>query len=135
MTRILVVDDDHSTTRMLVDYLTELGYQTASEPNGLRALQHVDLRRPDMVILDLMLPVVTGVEVARRLRMDRDYQDIPILAITGLEAPEDLADVLMVDAMLAKPVDLEHVERVISELLARSGEESGSPVDEATVVD
>jgi CheY-like chemotaxis protein len=135
MTRILVVDDDHSTTRMLVDYLTELGYQTASEPNGLRALQHVDLRRPDMVILDLMLPVVTGVEVARRLRMDRDNQDIPILAITGVEAPEDLADVLMVDAVLAKPVDLEHVERVISELLARSGDESGSPVDEATVVD
>jgi CheY-like chemotaxis protein len=137
MTRILVVDDDHSTSRMLVDFLTESGYQAASEPNGLRALQHVDLRQPDLVILDLMLPVVTGVEVARRLRMDPDTQDIPILAITGVEGPEDLADVLMVDSVLAKPVDLEHVEGVISELLARSRDETGSPrpVDEPSAVD
>jgi DNA-binding response OmpR family regulator len=117
MTRILVVDDDVKTARMLVEYLSVTGYQTASEPDGLRALQHCDLRLPDMVILDLMLPVVTGVEVARRLRLDPDRQHVPIIAITGVENPEELADVLMVDAVLTKPIDLEDLGAVIESLL------------------
>jgi CheY-like chemotaxis protein len=121
MTRILVVDDDRATARMLVDYLTSSGYQAAVEPDGLRALQHVDLRRPDMLILDLMLPVVTGVEVASRLRKDPVNRDIPILAITGIESPDDLADVLMVDSVLTKPLDLERLGEEIHSLL--SGEE------------
>jgi DNA-binding response OmpR family regulator len=124
MTRILVVDDDRSTARMLVDYLTTEGYDAAVEPDGLRALQHVDLRQPDMVILDLMLPVVTGVEVARRLRRDPGSQNIPILAITGVDSPDDLAEVLMVDSVLAKPLDLERLGEVIKDLLARAEDAS-----------
>lgn len=119
MTRILVVDDDQATARMLVDYLTSSGYQAVIEPDGLRALQHVDLRRPDMVILDLMLPVVTGVEVARRLRLDPESSNIPILAITGVDRPDDLADVLKVDSVLTKPLDLEHLGIEIHKLLSR----------------
>lgn len=125
MARILVVDDDCSTARMLVEYLTLSGYESAIEPDGLRALQHLDLRLPDMVILDLMLPVVTGVEVARRLRLDPGSQHVPILAITGIERPDDLADVLMVDAVLAKPLDLDRLGEAIRELLSSGAGDSG----------
>jgi DNA-binding response OmpR family regulator len=124
MTRILVVDDDRSTARMLVDYLTTEGYDAAVESDGLRALQHVDLRQPDMVILDLMLPILTGVEVAQRLRRDPGSQDIPILAITGVDSPDDLAEVLMVDSVLEKPLDLERLGEEIKNLLARAEDAS-----------
>jgi DNA-binding response OmpR family regulator len=128
MTRILVVDDDRTIARMLVDYLTEAGFEAAAEPDGLRALQHVDLRRPDMIILDLMLPVVTGVEVARRLQLDPASRDIPILAITGVDEPNDLADILMVNAILTKPLDLDELFREIERLAPGDAEWShGSP--------
>jgi CheY-like chemotaxis protein len=122
MTRILVVDDDCTTARLLVEYLSGAGYDTAVESDGLRALQHVDLRQPDLVILDLMLPVVTGVEVARRLRRDPVNQQIPILAITGVDHPDDLADVLMVDTVLSKPFDLDDVGSIVQSLLTATDE-------------
>ena len=125
MARILVVDDDYSTARMLVEYLALSGFQTATEPDGLRALQHVDLRKPDLVILDLMLPVVTGVEVARRLRLDPNSQHIPILVITAIERPDDLADVLMADYVLPKPFDLNQLSDAITRLIAGDDDLAG----------
>lgn len=118
MARILVVDDDRSTALMLVEFLTISGHQATMEPDGLRAIQHVDLRLPDIILLDLMLPVVTGVEVARRLRLDPQSSHIPIVAITGVENPGDLADVLMVDSVLTKPLDLDELGYMIQALLA-----------------
>jgi CheY-like chemotaxis protein len=122
MTRILVVDDDCTTARLLVDYLSGAGYDTAVESDGLRALQHIDLRQPDLVILDLMLPVITGVEVARRLRRDPANERIPILAITGVDHPDDLAEVLMVDSILGKPFDLDDVGSKVRSLLSATEE-------------
>ncbi len=133
MTRILVVDDDVQTARMLVEYLTLSGYQPVAESDGLRALQHVDLRRPDLIILDLMLPVVTGVEVSRRLRLDPRNRDIPILAITSFDQPEDLADVLMVDLVLTKPMDLDHFGECVAKLLERTIEPESGPMNQSTI--
>ncbi len=133
MTRILVVDDDVQTARMLVEYLTLSGYQPVAESDGLRALQHVDLRRPDLIILDLMLPVVTGVEVSRRLRLDPRNRDIPILAITSFDQPEDLADVLMVDLVLTKPMDLDHFGECVAKLLKRTIEPESGPMNQSTI--
>ncbi|MEX2426010.1 MAG: response regulator [Thermomicrobiaceae bacterium] len=127
MARILVVDDDRAIAQMLADYIEMCGFQAAIEPDGLRALQHVDLRRPDLLILDLMLPVVNGVEVARRLRQDPESRDIPILAITAVENSEDISDVLMVDRIMSKPLDLELLGAEIHSLLS----EANDPPDEA----
>ncbi|TVR71854.1 MAG: DNA-binding response regulator [Sphaerobacteraceae bacterium] len=127
MARILVVDDDSSIATMLIDFLTVSGFQAASEPDGLRALQHVDLRQPDLVLLDLMLPVVTGVEVAKRLRQDPSSRHIPILAITALDQPDEFADILMVDSIIRKPIDLEHLGQRITELLRTTDDSPGPP--------
>jgi DNA-binding response OmpR family regulator len=131
MARILVVDDDRMTAQMLVEYLSMSGFQAAYEPDGLRALQHADLRRPDLVILDLMLPVVNGVEVARRLRLDPDSREIPILAITGVEDRDDLVEVLMVDLVMAKPLDLDRLGNAVEQLLSQAEDASTEPAGES----
>jgi DNA-binding response OmpR family regulator len=131
MTRILVVDDDVQTARVLVEYLRLSGYQPVSEPDGLRALQHLDLRQPELLILDLMLPGITGVEIARRVRLDRESEHIPILAITGIEQPEDLVDVLMVDRILAKPLDLDAFGEAVEELLASSSDSNAETAEQS----
>ena len=120
MTRILVVEDDVTTARMLVDFFADSGYQVVWEPDGLRALLHIDLRKPDAIVLDLMLPVITGVDVARRLRNDLRSAHIPILAITGIESLADFSEVLMVDRVISKPVDLNELGESLSQLLGTS---------------
>lgn len=127
MARILVVDDDSAIARMLVDFLTMSGFQAASEPDGLRALQHVDLRQPDLILLDLMLPVVNGVEVAKRLRKDPANQHIPILAITAIDQPDEFAEVLMVDSIIRKPLDLEKLGSLIDQLLNTADDSADPP--------
>lgn len=113
MARILIIDDDVSIARMLADFLESCGHTVAVAHDGARGIQYVDLRRPDAIVLDLMLPGITGVEVAKRLRLDPDTRDIPILTVTGVEAPDDLAEILMVDAVVSKPFSLE---TILSEL-------------------
>jgi two-component system, OmpR family, phosphate regulon response regulator PhoB len=127
MARILVVDDDATTAQMLVDYLSEAGYDTAVEADGLRALQHIELRKPDMIILDLMLPVVTGVEVARRVKRDPGSRDIPILAVTGADYLDDIIEVIMVDSVLSKPFDLDHVGQRVQSLLSTT--DTNEPIE------
>lgn len=117
MARILIIDDDVSITRMLADYLETRGHTVASAYNGAQGIQYVDLRRPDAIVLDLMLPGITGVEVAKRLRRDPDTRDIPILTVTGVEGPDDLAEILMVDAVISKPFSLETIEAELARLL------------------
>jgi DNA-binding response OmpR family regulator len=117
MARVLVVDDDCLTAQMLVEYLTMTGFQATVESNGLLAIQHVDLRPPDLILLDLMLPVVTGVEVARRVRKDPASRHIPILAITAIEDTEEFAEVLMVDAIIRKPIHLDNLGDQVARLL------------------
>lgn len=119
MTRILVIEDDVTVSKMLEDYLESEGYSVSVAQNGALALHSIDLRRPDAIILDLMLPVITGAEVAKRLRLDPDTRDIPILSVTAVEGSEDLAEILMVDAVVSKPFSLETVSDELSRLLDR----------------
>lgn len=117
MARILVIEDDITISRLLVDFLESNGYAVSVARDGAQAIQNVDLRRPDAIILDLMLPVMTGVEVARRLRLDPDTRDIPILTVTAVDGPDDLAEILMVDAVVSKPFSLDTIEAELTRLL------------------
>jgi DNA-binding response OmpR family regulator len=117
MARILVVEDDPGIARVLVDYFETIGYSVSVATNGAHALDHVDRTPPDAIILDLMLPVVTGVEAARRLRRCRDTFNIPIVAITAFDRTSELDEILMVDALIPKPFDLEAVAANIRRLL------------------
>lgn len=123
MARILVIEDDVTISRMLVDFLESRGHAVSVATDGARAIQYVDLRRPDAIVLDLMLPVITGVEVARRLRLDPDTSDIPIITVTAVDGPDDLADILMVDAIVSKPFSLDTIESELSRLLHRESVE------------
>ena len=107
MARILIVDDDPGVASMLVEFLESNGHLTHVEFGGERAIAYAERTSPDAIILDLMLPVVTGAEAAQRLRRNPETSSIPIVAITSLDRPEELAEILMVDDLLPKPFDLD----------------------------
>ena len=103
MTMILVIDDDRKLLDMIRRTLAYEGYQVKTATNGREALEQVQTYRPDMIILDWLLPVLQGVEVARRLRTAGD--EIPILMLTARDTIEDRVEGLDsgADDYLVKP--------------------------------
>jgi len=79
---ILVVDDEPTIAEVVSRYLVRAGYEVRSVSDGVGALEAVDERRPDLVVLDLMLPGIDGLEVMRRIR-DRDRDRIAIILLTA----------------------------------------------------
>jgi len=81
MPKVLIVDDEKSIVELARLYLTKAGYEVISAADGAEALKKVRAQRPDLVILDIMLPEVDGWEVCRRLRQSGD--DVPIIMLTA----------------------------------------------------
>jgi putative two-component system response regulator len=85
---VLVVDDDQGIRQYLAQLLRGLGYQADTATNGHEALARVAAQHPDLVLLDLDMPGISGLEVCRRLKSDPATRLIPVLILTG-RAPED----------------------------------------------
>ena len=86
---ILVVDDTPANLKLLVDLLLANNYKVRPASDGQQALNAVKKRKPDLILLDIMMPNVDGYEVCRRLKENEDTRDIPIIFISALDALED----------------------------------------------
>jgi len=87
--RILIVEDDRDITEMVEYNLTEEGYETISAPDGRTGVELAGKRRPDLIILDIMLPVMDGFEVCRALKSDSSTADIPIIILSAKSQETD----------------------------------------------
>jgi adenylate cyclase len=114
LAHILVVDDDANVRRMLQILLSNAGYRVSLATTGEEALAYLELVTPDLVLLDVALPGVSGRQVMEHIKSDPDRPFIPVILVTGHSDPQ--AKVAALDAgaddFLVKPVDL-------AELLAR----------------
>jgi two-component system, OmpR family, response regulator ResD len=100
---ILVVDDEPTIREVVELYLTREGYSVATATNGAEALVAVARRRPDLVVLDLMLPEIGGLDVCRQLRASHDSPAIIMLTARGEETDRVVGLELGADDYLAKP--------------------------------
>lgn len=105
--RILVVDDDDKTTQLIGYILRGQGYEVSNAMSGGDALKAVAGERPDLVVLDLMMPDMDGLEVCRRMRADPKLANMPIVMLTAKVHPSDRAEGLRAgaDDYITKPVD------------------------------
>jgi two-component system response regulator ResD len=111
---VLVVDDEPTIAEVVSRYLVRAGYETRIASDGLEAIEQVALRRPDLVVLDLMLPGLDGLEVMRRIR-DQDRSRIAVILLTakGVESDRVIGLRLGADDYVVKPFSpLELVARV-----------------------
>jgi CheY-like chemotaxis protein len=97
---ILIVDDEFGFPEMLRDMLQECGYDVALAINGRRALEVLQDRRVDLVITDLMMPVMNGAELATAIRGSAAYGTLPIVLMTSLPSavppPRELYDAILI---------------------------------------
>src|SRR5919198_1641791 len=133
MPTILIADDDHKITEMLRRTLSYEGYGVLTAANGKEALAQAQAHHPDVVVLDWMMPGLSGLEVARRLRA---AEGIPILMVTARDALEDRVAGLDsgADDYLVKPFDLAELLARVRALLRRTAHNADPPLRYADLV-
>ena len=87
--RVLIVEDEPDMNKLLADVLSAYGFSPIAAGTGEEALRQVADQRPDAIILDLMLPGLSGYELCRRLKHQRDTNPIPVLILTALDRAQD----------------------------------------------
>ncbi len=118
VSRVLVVDDDPSTVEMLTLALEMDGYEVVSATTGAGALAAARSSRPDVLVLDVMMPGMTGLEVVRELRDDQELAGIPVLLLSAWARDVDVWSGWMAgaDAYVTKPMDVDDLLLQISRL-------------------
>ncbi len=105
--RVLVVDDILANVRLLEAKLTSEYFEVCTAMNGADALEAVDSFKPDIILLDVMMPGIDGIEVCRRIKTNRQTQHIPVIMVTALDQVEDRVRGLEAgaDDFITKPVN------------------------------
>jgi DNA-binding response OmpR family regulator len=122
---VLVVDDEPAIVDLVRQLLMRRGYEVATASDGDAALQAIYDLKPDLVLLDLMLPKLSGWEVCRRVKEDREVRDIPILMMTARREDRDLVEGLELgaDDYVKKPFSTAELGARVAAILRRSKEE------------
>jgi two-component system cell cycle response regulator DivK len=117
--RILVVEDQPDSRQILRDLLTNANYEIIEAENGAEGLAAAGAQRPDLILMDIQLPVLDGYEATRRLKADPALRAIPIIVITSyaLSGDEGKAREAGCDAYFAKPISPRRLLAAIREYL------------------
>jgi two-component system CheB/CheR fusion protein len=115
--RVLVVDDNEDSSRSLSRLLTLAGHETEVAADGRSAVEAARRFRPDVVLLDIRLPDIDGYELAERLRSERGFEKVAIVAITGMNPsrPPERAHKARIDHHLTKPVEVDRLLAIIND--------------------
>jgi CheY-like chemotaxis protein len=114
-THVLLVEDDRDTREMYSYFLSHSGLRVTEARPGRCALEHVHAHRPDVVVTDIAMPEMDGLELSRRLRADDRTQDVPIIAVSGQVS--ERAHQAGADIVLEKPCEPDHLLHVIEDVL------------------
>ena len=116
MQHILVVDDDPAIRDVVADILEVSGYAVETAVNGAEALEKMHQVLPAAVLLDLMMPVMSGWELLRACRGEQSCARVPIVVMSAAWEASDVADELGAQAFLAKPFELDTVLSVLKQV-------------------
>lgn len=117
MTRVLLVEDNDLNAYLARYVLEADGFEVEWVVNGQLALEAAAARRPDIILMDLRMPVLDGYEATRRLKADPALRDVPVLAMSAQALPEEKARALAAgcEVHIDKPID---VDRVVEQVRA-----------------
>jgi len=117
--KILIVEDNPQNMKLMEMLLEAKGYILLEAIDGEQAMDVATTERPDLILMDIQLPKMSGLEVTRRLRQLPAFNHIPIIAITAYAMKGDKEKFIEAgcDAYLAKPIDTRELPKVISEML------------------
>ena len=111
MNHVLVVDDEEDVLDLVKTLLTGNGYQVTTAKTGEQALIQAVENRPDLIILDLVMPGISGLEVCRLLKSKKDFKKVPIIMMSVLDRPIDHQHIeeAGADHFIHKPFDIDQL--------------------------
>lgn len=117
--KILIIDDDPAVFQVIKRTLGFKGYSVSISTDGEAAVKQIEKNTPDLVILDLMLPKISGEEVCRQIKANELTESIPIVMLTGKSCDADkvIGRLLGANFYMTKPFDLHELLKKIAELL------------------
>ena len=119
--KILIVEDNHQNRCLMVDILRVHGYEILEARDGMEGLKMAQLHKPDLILLDMQMPVMDGLEAARLLKANPETRGIRILAVTSFAMKGDRERILAAgcDEYMAKPIDTRQLPVLVRQLLDR----------------
>ena len=118
--KILIVEDDALNMKLYEDLLQATGYETIQDISGANVLQLVEANRPDLILMDIQLPEISGLELAKILKADEKYKEIPIIAVTAFAMRGDEQKIRGrgCDGYIAKPISVSYFLGKLEEFLS-----------------
>jgi two-component system cell cycle response regulator DivK len=118
--KILIVEDNDLNMKLFNDLLEAHGYATIQTKDGVEALRLARQHRPDLILMDIQLPEVSGLEVTKWLKDDEELRSIPVIAVTAFAMKGDEQKIREggCEAYIAKPISVAHFLRTIQNFLS-----------------
>ena len=120
MRNTVLVVEDYEDSREFIKYLLEdYGYDVLEAANGYEAVETVKRQAPDLVLMDISMPVMDGLTATRRIKEQKEFRELPIIAVTAQsEGVRGRAMEAGCDALLSKPIDFEDLKPVLKRYLS-----------------
>ena len=117
---VLIVEDADDARYFMRLELEQLGYRVVEAENGLRAVEVAERERPDIILMDLSLPIMDGIAATEKIRATDGLDDVPIIALTAYQETDfrEEAKAAGFDGYLTKPIDLDWLGELLKGLLA-----------------
>ena len=119
MKKILIVEDNEKNMKLVRDILRHQGHATLEAVNGLDGVRLAEEEHPDLVLMDIQLPDIDGIEVLGRIRKDATLDAIPVLAVSASVMPDDQQKIISsgFDAFIMKPINLKQFVETVQRFL------------------
>ena len=120
---VLIVEDNELNMKLFHDLLESQGYRTLQTREGLQALALARQHRPDLILMDIQLPEISGLEVTKWLKDDEELNHIPVVAVTAFAMKGDEERIRQggCEAYISKPISVSHFLEVVRKHLAPAG--------------
>src|SRR5258708_29462084 len=120
-TRILIVEDNELNLLLLKDVLKCTGYPIVTTRIGPTALPLARQHHPDLILMDIQLPDISGIDAAHQLKADEETRSIPIIAVTAFAMPGDKSKILAsgIEGYIAKPYKIHEILNIVAEYLKK----------------
>ena len=117
---ILIVEDEPKNLTLLRDLLQVSGYKTIEATDGEQGIELAKSKKPDLILMDVQMPKMDGLEATRILKADTTTSNIPVLALTSYAMKGDKERILEAgcDGYLAKPIDIKELLKIVAEYLS-----------------
>lgn len=123
--KVLIVEDNDLNLKLFRDLLEANGYKTVETKEGINALDLTRREKPDLILMDIQLPEISGLDVTKKIKSDKEVCDIPIVAVTAFAMKDDEEKILRAgcEAYISKPISIAHFLETVKKFL---GEEIGA---------